>query len=145
MKLFGHPLHMIFIHFPSALLPMDLFCSCLYYWQGNTALGQAAFFAMTGGVIVGWIAVIIGLYDLLPITRRGAAALRCALTHGGLNFVVILGYSLLAFTKWKLYPALAPDFLLTLSIKAMLICCMVFGNYFGARLILKYNIAKENE
>lgn len=55
MRIFGHPVHMMLIHFPAALLPMDLFCSIVGYFRGDHSFATAAYYAMAGGVALGAI------------------------------------------------------------------------------------------
>lgn len=145
MKIFGHPLHLMLIHFPAALLPMDLVCAGGFYWTGNAAFGTASFFAMMGGVGVGWMAMAFGLMDLIPLADKKQKALKTALIHGGINSFVLLCYSVLLFISWKNYPEVTPDSFVTLVSKAVLIGFMLVGNYYGARLVLTFNIGKEDE
>jgi uncharacterized membrane protein len=144
MKILGHPLHIMLIHFPSALLPMDLVCSLLGYYTGNSSFTDASFFAMAGAVVLGGLAIITGTFDLIGLVDNKPLALKKALVHGGINATVIIAYSILAFRAWKEFPALSQDGVGVLIFKACLITFMIVGNYLGGSLILKHRVGLEN-
>lgn len=144
MKLFGHPIHIMLIHFPSALLPMDFVCSLLANYSSNSSFTDAAFFAQAGGVMLGIVAIITGAFDLIGVAEDKPLALKKALIHGGINGTVILAYSVLAFRGYKNFPDLVPDGSILLIVKACLVTFMMAGNYFGGSLILKYRVGAEN-
>jgi uncharacterized membrane protein len=137
MKIFGHPMHMMLIHFPSALLPMDLACSVIYLFTKDVTFTNASYYSMCGGVALGWMAIIFGLFDLLNIFKSKPEAMRKALLHGGINSAVIIAYSVLAFLQYRNYPKLEPDGSSMVAIKFIIITFMIVGNYLGGSLILK--------
>ena len=141
MKIFGHPLHMMLIHFPTALLPMDLVLSYLFYRTGNESFGSAAFYCLVGGVGLGLLAGITGLIDLLMIKDK--TSMGAALVHGAINLAVILVFSVFAYKSWKLYPEIQIPTVIILLVKMVTVTFMFVGNYLGGRLILKHHIAIE--
>ncbi len=144
MKILGHPIHLMLIHFPTALFPMDLVCSIINYYTGNTSFIDASFYAICGGVIFGWFAVAFGLFDLTGVISKSPNAIKSALIHGGLNIIVVIAYTVLAWLQYKRYPLLEADSLMTLSVKVLVNIFMLAGNYFGGRLILKYKVAVQD-
>lgn len=145
MKIFGHPVHLMLIHFPSALLPMDLACSAACYYTGEPSFGMASFYAMCGAVVLGWAAVAAGAFDLIAVSEQKPTALQKALVHGSVNTAVIIAYSLLAYRAYRQYPLLIPDCISLLIVKALCIGFMIIGNFIGGALILKHHVAVENE
>lgn len=131
MKLNYHPPHLILVHFPAALLPMDLVCAALGWYTHNPTFTAAAYCALAGGVGAGWLAVAFGFMDLIQIPPERVAAQRTALWHAGINILVLLGYSVLFFLQWR-RPALAPATVPLLLGKAALLLALVAGNYLGA-------------
>lgn len=144
MKIFGHPVHIMLIHFPSALFPMDFIYSALGYYTGNASFTDAAFFAVFGGVILGGLAIITGAFDLLGIIENKPLVVKKALIHGGINTTVIIGYSVLAFRAYKEYPDLIQDNVSIFILKGCLVTFMIAGNYLGGSLILKDRVGLEN-
>src|ERR687884_332915 len=104
MKIFRHPLHVMLIHFPTALLPMDLVLSFLFYRTGNTSFGEAAFYCLAGGVGIGLLAIVTGFIDLALI-RNNNKAINAAFVHGGINATALLVFGVFAYKSWNLYPA----------------------------------------
>jgi len=143
MKIFGHPVHVMLIHFPSALFPMDLACSFLAVYTGNSSFNDSAFYAASIGVMAGWLALITGAIDLLGVAKHKPRSLNKALLHGTINSTVLIGYTLLVFLSYKHYPELGNDSALTVSIKTTLILLLFLGNYFGGSLILKDGVGLE--
>ncbi len=143
MKIFGHPVHIMLIHFPSALFPMDLACAAIGHYTGNPSFTGAAFYAMCGGVMMGWLALVFGVFDLLQVFESRPAIIKKVLLHGGINMGVIIVYTLFAYTGYKHYPGLQPDSISLLILKALTIAFMIIGNFMGGSLILKHQIAVE--
>ncbi len=141
MKFIGHPLHVMLIHFPTALLPMDLVLSYLFYRTGNESFDTAAFYCLIAGVAIGLLAGITGLIDLIGIKDKTAMA--AALVHGGINLTVILLFAVFAYRGWKQYPATEMPSLTSIIVKLLGVIFMFVGNYLGGRLIFKHHIAIE--
>jgi len=119
-------------------------CSLLYFYTGNTSFGHAAFYAMAGAVLLGWAAIATGLMDLATVASAQPGALKKALLHGGINTFILLFYSLFAYAQYKQYPLLQAVSFLTLVVRAVLMGCLVIGNYLGGSLILKDKVVADN-
>lgn len=145
MKVFGHPLHIMLIHFPSALLPMELVLSAINYFNNDSSFLDASFYAMSAGVIFGWLAIVFGTFDLINIFENRPEVMNKALVHGGVNTAVLVVYTILAYIQYKNYPSLEPDSMLILIIKVLTNAFLILGNFLGGDLILKYRIAVKNE
>lgn len=137
MKIFGHPIHIMLVHFPSALFPMDLACSLLYLYKNDVSFTQASFYAICGGVILGWAAVVFGLFDLINIFKNKPGSMNKALLHGGINSVVVIAYTCLAFMQYANYPNVRPDSYEIIAAKTVVVSFMIAGNFFGGSLVLK--------
>lgn len=133
---------MMLIHFPTALLPMDLVLSYLFYSTGNESYGSAAYYCLLGGVGLGLLSGITGLIDLVMIKNK--TAMGSALIHGGINLTAILVFSVFAYKGWKSYPQILMPTMTVIIVKLITVIFMLIGNYLGGRLILKHHIAIEN-
>lgn len=142
MKFLKHPLHVMLIHFPTALLPMDLVLSFLFFRSGNESYGNAAFYCLVAGVALGLLSAITGFIDLVLIKNK--PALGAAFVHGGINLTVILVFSVFAYKSWNPYPQLSMPTITVLIVKFVTVLLMLTGNYLGGRLIFKHHIAIEN-
>ena len=144
MKIFGHPLHMMLIHFPTALLPMDFLLSFFAYYNKDSSFLTAAFYCLAGGVLTGGLAIITGLIDLLLIPKDKKSALGTALIHGFMNAMIVVFFGIFAYRAWQLYPQMTMPLLSTLVIKAILLIVLFIGNYLGGKLILQHHIGIKN-
>ena len=145
MKVFGHPIHIMLVHFPTALLPMELLFSAINYFNGDLSFLDASFYLMSAGVILGWTAIVFGTFDLINIYENKPEVMNKALVHGGVNTAVICVYTVLAYMQYKNYPLLEPDGVRLLIIKALTNAFLILGNFFGGDLILKYKVAIKDE
>ncbi len=139
MKLFGHPVHPLMIHFPTALLPMDLALSIMDYHYGDHSFSLAGFYCLVGGSVIGLLAMISGLIDLLAIPRSNKQALVAALYHAFINGTIILAYCVITFRSWQRFPQLEAD-ATTIAVRAFLIASLFAGNYWGGKLIYSHHI-----
>lgn len=144
MKILGHPVHLMLIHFPAALFPMELISFYIYYRTDNTSFAEASFYGMSAGAIFGWLAILTGTIDLIMIKDSQNEAKAKALIHGFINTTVVSIYSILAYILYKEYPDLPPATMLMIGLKTALNVLMITGNYLGGTLILKYKIATHN-
>ncbi|MFL5764685.1 MAG: DUF2231 domain-containing protein [Bacteroidia bacterium] len=142
MKIFGHPVHIMLIHFPSALFPMDVVCSLLAIYTGKQSFSEAAGYALIAGSVLGWAAVITGTLDLLMVMKKKPAALKTALIHGGINSTLLMVFSTMAYIDYTKGTKFPPDLFIVI-IKGILVLLMFFGNYFGGKLILKDKVLDE--
>ena len=140
MKVFGHPMHVMLIHFPIALLPMEWVLSLLAYLYPNHSFTMAAFYCLIGGVLSGYIAMLTGLLDLIRIPKENKLAIGTGLLHGFINGLVVLIYTVFAFKAWQGYPQVATSTLAMLVVKAVLVGCLLIGNFLGGKLIYKHHI-----
>jgi len=139
MKILGHPLHPLLVHFPTALFPMNLALGIIAFTSGNTVFSQSAFFCLAGGAAMGVLTVMTGLLDLFHISKSNKKAVATVIYHAGLNAPVILIYVVLAYKEWNLYPDLPIPGTGNLVFKGVLVFILFVGNYFGGQLIYKFH------
>ncbi|RYY00468.1 MAG: DUF2231 domain-containing protein [Gammaproteobacteria bacterium] len=140
MKLFGHPVHPLLIHFPTALLPMDLGLSVLYYTTDNASFYQAGAYCLWAGAALGLVAAVTGLIDFIAIPRTDKTAVALALYHGFLNGSLILIFAVIAYKSWQSFPLPFLPGIKGLVIKSVLVVALFVGNYLGGRLIYTHHI-----
>lgn len=144
MKILGHPIHLMLIHFPSALFPMELVCYAAFYFKGEQSFSTASFYALMAGSVIGWLAIITGAMDLLKIDSSRTKVMNKALIHGSINTTVVLAYSVFACIGFMKYPALPDANLTVLILKFLLVVSMLAGNYLGGSLVLKDKVGTGN-
>jgi uncharacterized membrane protein len=140
MRVFGHPVHPLLIHFPTALLPMDLVMSVLYLQTENESYYHAGFYCLCGAAITGIIAMIAGLLDLYNVPKSDTKALTVALYHGFINGLIILTFAIIALKCWQKFPSAYFADKTGVIVKAILVFVLFIGNYLGGRLIYNHHI-----
>jgi uncharacterized membrane protein len=137
VRLLGHPIHVMVIHFPVALWPAHLL---LHLFESRLPAGVGAvagFWMLAGGTAFGWMAAFFGAADLLDVWREAdARRLRTGIAHGATNGAVLAGFTCLLAGEYAHYPAIH-DGAGFLSIEACLLAAMMAGNYFGGALVWK--------
>jgi uncharacterized membrane protein len=145
MKILGHPVHMMLIHFPSALFPMECVFYGLLCFTGKSSFAEASYYSLLGGTIMGWFALIFGTWDLVKIPSEKTEALVKGIIHGSINTTVLIAYTVFAYSLFRKYPDLPDASFILLAIRILLVLVLIVGNYIGASLILKYKIGIENK
>lgn len=140
MKIFGHPLHPLLIHFPTALLPMDLALSFLYHSSHNASFYQAGAYCLWAGTAIGLLAIVTGLTDLLSIRRTQKKAISLGLYHGAFNGFILLLYAVIAYKSWLAFPTPLLAGTAGLVTKSILVATLFIGNYLGGRLIYTHHV-----
>lgn len=138
-KIFGHPVHMMIIHFPAALYPVSFLLTATSYLLGDKELMTFDFYSISAASLIGWIAVAFGLNDLFEIEPE-SREFRVGIFHGSLNSIVLLIFSLYALIKTQIYPTLPPANLSELIIKGSAVGIMMVANHYGGELVLRYGI-----
>jgi uncharacterized membrane protein len=140
MKFAGHPVHTMIIHFPTALLPMDLVLSMLGFYYHQPSFTSAALYCLFGGVASGILALLSGIIDLLILPGDKKAAFSTGITHGLINGSILLVYIMVAYKALQSYPEIRASTPVMLWIKGILVAGLFVGNYLGGKLIYKYQV-----
>lgn len=138
MKIAGHPIHIMLIHFPSALFPLELMLSLLGLLIGIQEKQMLSFYLILGGVIFGWLSFITGILDLIKLSSEDFKYIKYVLFHGFLNGFVLAAYTIFAIILIIDYPQEIKNSYLILLLKVFLNIVLIAGNYIGGHLILKY-------
>jgi uncharacterized membrane protein len=140
MKFAGHPIHTMIIHFPTALLPMDLVLSLLGSYYHQPSFTSAGLYCLFGGVASGILALLSGIIDLLTLPEEKKNAFSAGMTHGLINGSILLIYILIAYKALKSYPLINESTPVMLWMKGILVAALFVGNYLGGQLIYKFRV-----
>jgi uncharacterized membrane protein len=134
-----HPVHMLLVHFPVALLPIDtIFVLASRYFE-NQSFALAGYYCLMAGVAFGWLALFTGMVDFFfYCINAGKDQMRKALIHASIQTVMLLGFTIVLSIEYR-----NPEYQLEnpgniLWLKAVLIIMLFAGNYFGGELVLRY-------
>jgi len=137
MKIFDHPIHMMLLHFPAALFPIECLIYALLIYTHNTDFAFVSFCILLGGVSLGWLAAIFGALDIASISSDREDIIKKAILHGGINGVILIAYTVMAYLQYLLYPSLPEGSIYLLGLKSFLVVMLMIGNFIGGNLVLK--------
>ena len=129
------------VQFPSALFPLSLLGDLIGIYSGNNHFYIFSFFSAFAGTAVGWLALLFGIVDLIKIPAE-QTAFNKALIHGGLNVLWLSAFTVLIAAQIKNYPSVGYS-ITELVVKTIVVTGLIFSNYIGGELVLKYGIGKK--
>ena len=135
MRIAGHPLHVMLVHFPVALWPAHLIFHAAARWLPTGVAGSAGFWLLLVGTAVGWIAVACGAVDWFALVREGVPQkVKDATRHGVINAAVLMGFTAILGREWSRYPGIVHGTAFLVG-EALLVALLCLGNYFGGAVI----------
>jgi uncharacterized membrane protein len=140
MKRFGHLVHTMLIHFLTALLPMDLVLSTLYFSTKDASFKWAGSYCLVGGLLSGIATIVTGAIDLMNIPKENKQAVGNGFIHDFINSLVTIAFTVIAFRAGQTYPHMDEPGITLLIIKGILILTLLAGNYVSRKLIYQYQL-----
>jgi uncharacterized membrane protein len=135
MRLFGHPIHVMLIHFPIALWPAHEALHAFAPLLPPGVSATAGFWLLASGTVLGWFAAFFGASDLLMLwAAEDRAKFRAGLIHGVINGTVLLGFTGALAFEYLDYPHIAHGAGFLIAEGALLVA-MIVGNYFGGEVV----------
>jgi uncharacterized membrane protein len=134
LKVFGHPLHTILIHFPLTFWFLVFPLEAFGWWKNSETLWRLAFLANAAGLIASLPVAATGLADLLPLPRDSKV-----FSKGIFHMLVMLSaaslFAIELFLRggadrpdgFQVYASLALSFIGTLV--------LAFGSWLGGELV----------
>jgi uncharacterized membrane protein len=136
----GHPIHVMLVHFPSALYPFSIALDWIAFTSVNASLASTGYYSLLGAVATSVLAMIFGAIDLLQIDPKNKAW-KTALLHGGLNLLWLVCFATVVGIRMKRDPAAIQSvgYLIT---STTFVVGMLYSNFLGGKLVLKYGVGK---
>ena len=135
MRLLGHPVHVMLIHFPVALWPAHWLFHVFAARLPSGVAAASGLWLLAAGCVLGWLAAFFGALDLLELWRvSDARKLKSAFVHAVVNGAALLGFTVLAALEYGAWPSIqhGAGFL---AGEAALLVAMFVGNYFGGAIV----------
>ncbi len=137
MKILGHPVHLMLLHFPAALFPMECLLYGVLVFTQDSNFAFASFCILVGGVSLGWVAAVFGALDMASISSEREGVIKKALLHGAINGTILVAYTVITYLLYMSYPVLPEGNIIMLGVKLFLVLLLVVGNFIGGNLVLK--------
>jgi len=133
LRLFGHPLHPMWIVFPLGLFPVAAVFDIIYLVTHSGHWADMSYWIIAAGIIGSLIAAVFGFVDWLALPS-GTRAVSVGIFHGLTNFIVVV----LFIVSWLLrqpnptMPGLLPIILCFIGVALAL-----FGGWLGGELVYR--------
>ena len=139
MRLFGHPIHPMLVHFPVALWTVAA-GAYVASWLGLAdAAATVAKLCNGAGLLVALVAMLAGLIELRSI-ERGSAALQVATWH--MMVMATVWFCFVLALVLPISPAIAPPTarLAAAACAAVGFVLMGIGGWLGGRLVYEFGV-----
>lgn len=143
-RLFGHPIHPMLVHFPTALFTAGFIFDASGILLNEPQLFSASLYVILLGLAGGLAAVIFGLIDYIRLSRQ-PQKFRLASWHASIQLVVLVLFGIIAGLKFPLYPDLEPPKILEMSIMGAAVIAMLVGNYLGGELVITHRVGIDED
>lgn len=141
VELRKHPIHLMAVHFPTALLLMDVIFGGVSLYLKNDALAQTAYYCLVAGIISGGLTMLTGMLDYFwYILKPRSEGAKRGLVHGAIQSCVILGFTFVTAYEYHHPVAISNPPVWVWFVKGLLILILLAGNYLGAELLFRYVI-----
>lgn len=138
-RLFGHPIHAIFVHFPSALFPMSWLFDVLGVWLQNSCLSCAAFFSLAAGLVLGLVATLFGAIDYVRLSPEHVAWNKASL-HAVLSIAWLCLFGIVFGLRLKTYPAIPFASMIEIVLSTIGVIGLIFSNFLGGDLVFRHKL-----
>lgn len=137
-RLFGHPIHPMLVHFPTALFAVSFGFDLAGMVLGNPEFHHLSFYLVGTGLAGGVLAGVFGMVDLTGIKQ--GEIMETAIWHAGLQILVLTAFGVLFGLRLRQYPDLgSPGYgMIIMAGSAVLI--MLAGNYLGGELVFRHGV-----
>lgn len=137
-----HPIHVILVHFPSALYPFAFIMEILGYYFSKLSFSESAFYALVVGFGFSCLAIVFGVIDFYKLDQQHAGW-KIAIYHAILNIIWLFGFAVLLKLRYNQFVGqIIPTFEF-LFFLGLLNLGMLVSNYLGGELVFKYKVGVE--
>jgi uncharacterized membrane protein len=135
MRILGHPVHVMVIHFPIALWPAHWMLHVFAAALPQPAVGLIAFWLLVVATGLAWLAALAGAVDLFELLGTAdAPTRRRAWWHAGVNGTATAAFTGLTLLEYASYPQIRHGSLFLVA-EAVVLAVLTVGNYFGGELV----------
>jgi uncharacterized membrane protein len=137
MRLLGHPVHPMLVHFPIVFWSCTLVADVVSLITGASLAADLAFWTLALGCVSGLLAMVAGIVDFLDVPRESLArdasvSHLVAMCSAWLVFLVALAL--------HGYPPKTPVSPAALIASAAGFLTMAYGAWLGGRLVYRYRV-----
>lgn len=138
-RLFNHPVHLMLVHFPTALFPAGFLFDIAGIILTEPQLFAASFYTIVLGVAAGLAAGLFGFLDYIKLADR-PKVFRIAGWHAIIQLSVLVVFGIILGLKFRTYPDFLQPDIFQLSAMGLILGVMLFGNYLGGELVFTHRV-----
>lgn len=135
----GHPVHVMLVHFPTALFTFSFVCDLWGVFAQNPELHKVSLIGMAPGVALGALAATFGAIDYIKLVED-KDLFRKASWHAGIQLCVLMAFGMTAGMRIQDYPNVSEPGMGQLLIMGLAVAAMLVGNYLGGDLVFRHGI-----
>ncbi len=139
-KLFGHPIHVMLVHFPLGLFPMAFFFDIMSMVKESAEFLQFGFYCMAGASGFGLLASIFGFIDFSELPENDKIK-NTAIKHAIINSTVLFCYVGLCSIRIQEIGTMNNPRLWELISEGVLNALLILSSYYGGDLIIRYGVS----
>lgn len=143
-RLFGHPVHLMLIHFPTALVPAAFLFYLISYFKKDILFASAAFYCITLGLVVGLLAAVFGAMDYFRIPSENSGWKKAS-WHAVLNVTWMMIIGVILGLQLQNYPVIPVPSLGIVVAALVPTLGMLISNYLGGELLFRHKIGTIEE
>jgi uncharacterized membrane protein len=136
VRIAGHPIHRIFVPFPIVCFVGTLLSDLTYWWTADMMWADFSAWLLTVGVILGWLAVLAWLIDLLRgrLIREQGPAWPYAI--GNVVVLVLATLNMLVHTR-DAWTSVVPW---GLGLSVLIVLILLFTGLMGWTMVYRHRV-----
>ncbi|HET7627281.1 MAG TPA: DUF2231 domain-containing protein [Bacillales bacterium] len=142
VRLFGHPLHALLIHFPMGLLPISLLWDLIAVWTDDSIWWELGFWCAAAGVAFAFFAAVPGFIDYIFISDKPAAE-KAALFHMVIMLTAVAFVAVSVLLRIHDHSPEGVKIFLSLCFSLFGVAGLVIGGWFGGELVYRHQIGRK--
>lgn len=143
VKLAGHPLHPILVHFPIAFYAAALAGFAAYSFGADPLWFRLAVYASVAGVVTALVAALPGSIDWIFGIPTGSPAKSVGLAHMLLNVAALLVFAANGWLQWEHRLDASPPVRLPVLLALVGVVLTSVAGYLGGRMMQKHHVGIE--
>ena len=138
-----HPIHVILVHFPSALYPFSFVLEGMGRYFDYEPFSHSAFFTLVGGFGFSCLAIVFGVLDFYKLNQQHNGW-KTASYHAVLNILWFIGFAVLLKLRFNVFVAEGLPSFGFIVFLGVLNFGMFVSNYLGGELVFRYKIGVQD-
>jgi len=139
LRLFGHPVHPMAVHFPMGLLPAAALWQWLGLWRGGEIWWSLGLWTLALGLLAALPAAASGLWDFLALPENSPAE-TTALIHLGAMIGAVTCFGASLFFQAAPVVSAPTAHMVAFVCSAAGFAVLIIGGRFGAELVYGFGL-----